>query len=40
MNAAFSSDRKSVQELDRLKQAAKRARAPFDADYYTNAAFF
>lgn len=40
MNTMFSSDRKSIEELERLKQAAKRARAPFDADYWTNLAFF
>lgn len=36
----LASDKKSIQELERLKNAAKHAREPFDREWLLNAAFF
>lgn len=40
MATGFAIDKKSLEELRRLKEAAKRSRASFDADYWVNLAFF
>lgn len=36
----MNADKKSIQELERLKNAAKHAREPFDREWLLNAAFF